>query len=226
MNQESQITSYSKELEQVYADTPEFLKGKIRHKALIVLFGLGNQGKTSTLFDLLFLLTSNSNQIKIHINKYFTKKNRKGQLCYKDGYFVLYYSDNPIFISTCGDGAAECERNKDFFERKPISQPIYIIDGTRVLPLEKLSEEEQNAKYYNVPPQICVSACRTEGGSVDATMYMSKKFLSHILQEVFIRKIGKKGGITESIYPDGPVITKDDHCLALDIKEYIDKMIK
>ncbi len=225
MNQNQLTTGYLKELEQVYADTPEFRNGKIRHKALIVLYGLANQGKTSTLMDLLFHLTNN-NQVKQYVDKHFTKKNRKRQQCYKDGYFVLSYMDNSIFISTCGDGAAECERNKDFFERKPISQPVYIIDGTQVTPLAKLSEEEQKAKFYNVTPQICVSACRTEGGSVEATMYMSKKFLSHIRQELFIRKIGSSGSkMPKSIYQDGPIITNDDDILARNIKEYIDKIL-
>jgi hypothetical protein len=211
------------ETEQNIQDASEFTSEKIRHQALIILYGLGNQGKTSTLTDLLFLLTNA--QVKHFVNKNFTKKDKKGLLHYKDGYYVLRYKGKGVFISTYGDGRIECERNKDFFECKEIDVPIYVIDGKTVRELKSMSDKEQQRKYYDVKPNFLISACRTEGGSVDATMYLANKLLSKIQQEVWIRKFGiKEGELPEYIDLTYPIITKDDDNVARDIRAFINRV--
>ncbi len=207
-------------IEEYIQDASEFIPGRIHHQSLIVLYGLGNQGKTSTLTDLLFLLTNA--RIRDYVNAYFVRTMSNGSICYNDGYYVLKYERRSVFIATYGDGREECERNKDFFEHRPIDVPIYVIEKDRVLVLDELSEKEQKKKYKDVTPDFCISACRTEGGSVDAMMYLSDKMLPHILQEVWIRKLGiAEGEKPDFIYPSVPIITRKDDNVARAIKAFI-----
>ena len=209
--------------EQLIKDASEFVNGKIVHQSLIVLYGLGNQGKTNTLTDLLFLLTAPD--IKIFVNKNFIRVNRRKVKHYKDGYYVLSYEEKNVFISTYGDGRKECERNKDFFEGKKIDEPIYVIDGPHIIELNEMTETEQQSRYYNNKPDFLISACRTEGGGVDATMYLADKLLPNVLQQVWIRKFGIKDGQSPD-YIDStyPIITKNDDKMAHDIKGFIDRV--
>lgn len=204
-------------------DAFEFIRNKNEHQALIVLYGLGNKGKTSTLTDLVFLLTNA--RIKGMINRNFIYVDKNGNQHYKDAYYVLKYSEKTFFVSTYGDGREECENNIAFFERRVVRQKIHIIEGTCIRELDTLSKAEQNNKYYKVKPDFIVSACRTEGGSVDANMYFADKLLSKVNQEVWIRKYGMKEGEVP-VYIDAkyPIITKNDNAVANDIKAFIDRV--
>ena len=212
-----------RENEEQIKDSPDYTIDKIHHQALIILFGLGNQGKTSTLTDLLFLLTNVD--VANYVNNNFISKKKQNH--YQDNYYVLHYNDSTIFIATYGDGSSECERNQDFFEHKPIDKPIYIIEGINVKLLKDLPKKEQKSKYYKQVPDFCIAACRTEGGSVDATLYIAKKFLPHIKQEVWIRKIGMQPGESpDYINPSIPIITKKDDILAKEILALINRLRK
>ena len=204
-------------------DAFEFINNKNEHQALIVLYGLGNKGKTSTLTDLVFLLTNA--RVKGEINKIFINIDKNGNQRYRDAFYVVMYKGKRIFISTGGDGREICENNIAFFERKGIKQKIHIIEGTAICELDSLSKADQNNKYYRVKPDFIVSACRTEGGSVDANMYFADKLLSKVNQEVWIRKYGmKEGEMPEYIDAKHPIITKNDNDVASDIKAFIDRV--
>ena len=223
MSKKSLATNTGENTEHIIDDAYEFINGDKQYQSLIVLYGLGNQGKTSTLTDLLFLLTNA--RVRDFINKNLTKMDKKGLMHYKDGCYVLRYKGRGVFISTYGDGRIECERNKDFFESKEIDVPIYVIEGTTVRELNSMSSKEQQRKYYNVKPNFLISACRTEGGSVDATMYLADKLLSKIQQEVWIRKFGiKEDELPEYVYAAYPIITKYDDIVARDIKAFINRV--
>ena len=206
-------------------DNWELSLREIPHQTQIVLYGLGNQGKTTTLTHLLFLLTNNS--AKNYVDKNLVQTGKNGNLHYNDAYYILAYKNFVVFIATYGDGRDECERNNDFFAGKEINKDlVYVVRGNGVHKFSSLSENEQKRIYYNAKPNICITACRTEGGSVDATLYQTNKMLPRAKQIVWIRKMGlPKNAKPEYIDPAMPIVTTNDDKVANDIKQLIDRLL-
>ncbi len=213
------------------ADTPamqdncEFSLNNFSNQALIVLYGLGNQGKTTTLTHLLFLLTNNS--AKNYVDKNLVQTGKNGNQHYNDAYYILEYNSALIFIATYGDGRNECERNNDFFAGKEINKDlVYVVSDNNICKFSSLSNEKQKELYHNAKPNIFITACRTDGGSVDATLYQTNKMLPRAKQIVWIRKMGlPKNAKPEYIDPAMPIVTKNDDKVANEIKQLLDRLL-
>ena len=206
-------------------DNWELSLGEIPHQTQIVLYGLGNQGKTTTLTHLLFLLTNNS--VKNFINTNLVPKGKNGNLHYNDAYYILAYKNFVVFIATYGDGRDECERNNNFFACKEINKDlVYVVSDNNICKLSSLSNEKQKELYHNAKPNIFITACRTDGGSVDATLYQTNKMLPHAKQIVWIRKMGlPKNAKPEYIDPAMPIVTTNDDKVANEIKQLLDRLL-
>lgn len=206
-------------------DNWELSLGEIPHQTQIVLYGLGNQGKTTTLTHLLFLLTNNS--VKNFINTNLVQTGKNGNQHYNDAYYILEYNGALVFIATYGDGRNECERNNNFFACKEINKDlVYVVSDNNICKLSSLSNEKQKELYHNAKPNIFITACRTDGGSVDATLYQTNKMLPHAKQIVWIRKMGlPKNAKPEYIDPAMPIVTKNDDKVANEIKQLLDRLL-
>lgn len=200
-------------------------------KSLITLFGTSNSGKTSTLMDLVMLLTNAT--VKKYINTYLVDVNTKtGLNYYNDAMFIFKYKNLNVYLSTFGDYREICERNCHFFERKKYllkTGLIHVIDGKTIITMDKLPSKTQN-KYYKkkeYQPDICISACRTDGGPVDAMMYFSDKILPQVQNEIWLRKWRDPQNYKPKPIDKMPsIINVDDDKLAKEIKQLLDRMIK
>lgn len=198
--------------------------------SLIVLFGTSNSGKTSTLMDLVMLLTNA--RVRRYINTFLVDVNPKtGRNYYIDAMFIFKYKGLNIYLSTFGDTRYICERNCFFFERKQElmkSNLIHVFDGKTITTMDKLPTKIQNQylKKKEYQPHICISACRTDGGPVDAMMYFSDKILPKVQNEIWLRKWRDPKHYEPKPIDNKPsIINVDDDKLAKEIKQLLDRMI-
>lgn len=168
---------------------------KTSYDALFVLFGTSNQGKTSTLFRLIYLLGRKSKNVDTKSVSAFIKQHEKvdlstGRLFYSDVRIVIPYQGKQIAIATFGDYREVCETNMSFFRRKEV--PFFFYDGIDFVSSDDENlTKQQKVKLKKVKPTIFISACRTEGGAVDAMEYCSHFYLKQIARIIWIRKKGK-----------------------------------
>lgn len=199
---------------------------KIQFKALYILYGTSNQGKSSTLYQLMKHIgghskSVNTRAISAFIKSMERKDSKTGRLYFADTRIVIPYDKCQIAISTFGDNLRVCEENMFFFRQEYKKVPFYFYDGKSFVYSDnpKLTKE-QNRVLKKVKPIIFFSACRTEGGAVDAMEYCSHFFLRHIAKTSWIRKIGSKHDNTKSR------ISISDKKYAKDLMASIDRVAK
>lgn len=198
---------------------------KVANHALFVLFGTSNQGKTSTLYELLRLLGSKSKAVNRAVSTFVKGMERTDpntmRLYYADTRVVIPYEKYHIAIATFGDNISACEDNIFFFRQEDKSKPFYFFDGkTFVSSNEPSLSKEQKKILKKVKPTIFLSACRTEGGAVDAMEYCFHYYLRHIARIFWIRKLGSNHDNTKSR------ISSSDKKYANDLMDAIDRIIK
>lgn len=144
-------------------------------EGIIALYGTSKEGKSSTLRELINLMTG-----------IFPKKRRKDYRVVIKGYNVKGEDEKVnVFIATCGDTQEVLEDNIRFFNSKMPAKnpPIFIFDyGTKTW--GKVKNEDQ---LKDIEANICISACRTEGGGVDAMRYFINSKLSYTFFSAWIR---------------------------------------
>lgn len=162
--------------------------------AILVLYEKSNQGKTSTLRELIKSLAG-------------SLPNDKGDL---RAIILDYYAKHQrlkvnVFVATCGDSQEVIEDNIHFFRGKMPDNtlPVFLFkNGTWTLVNDpKLIE--------GIEANICVSACRTDGNVVDAMQYFMHTNLSYIFMNMWIRlnQLKKKLGINPKAPQWGKVAT-------------------
>lgn len=192
--------------------------------ALFILYGTSNQGKTSTLFRLMYLLGRKSKDVETKSMNTFIKHHESvdpstGKLSYSDVRIVIPYQGKQVAIATFGDNREVCENNMFFFRRqKDVS--FYFYDGKEFVLSDDVNlTKSQKNTLKKIKPTIFFSACRTEGGAVDAMEYCSHFYLKHISQITWVRK---KGNHPE---PTKERISSIDKKYAKDLLEAIDRII-
>lgn len=148
---------------------------KRKLEEIVVLYDIRDQGKTSTLRELINVIAGSvptkDGDIRVIIRGYHAKSQHKKV---------------NVFIATCGDSPDVIEDNIRFFNGKePDSNkiPMYICNyGSGEW---EIVENEEQIK--GIESNICISACRTEGGGVDAMQYFVISNLSYTFSIVWIR---------------------------------------
>ena len=144
-------------------------------EGIIALYGTPKEGKSSTLREFINLMTGSlpsgtKHDYRVIIKDYYVHKEDKHV---------------NVFIATCGDTKEVLENNIRFFNSKmpDNNPPIFIFDyGT------KTWEEVKNMeKLKDIEANICISACRTEGGGVDAMRYFINSKLPYTFFSAWIR---------------------------------------
>lgn len=199
---------------------------KTQFHALYVLYGTSNQGKTSTLYQLLKLIGSKSKSVNTRDITGFIKSmertdSKTGKLFFADTRVIIPYENNQIAVSTFGDNLWVCEENMFFFRQQHKGVPFYFYDGSSfVLSSNSDLTKEQKKILNSIKPNIFFSACRTEGGAVDAMEYCSHYYLRHITKTIWVRKFGSK--IDNTLIR----ISASDKKYAKDFMDSIDNIIK
>jgi hypothetical protein len=191
-------------VEEIYANK------RIDQITLIVLYGLGNSGKTSTLINVVKLLISP----KAYASHIWNNGKR-----YQDVMIIIKFKEKLIYISTKGDGRNECEENILFFRRKLDETKILVVHKNKVVSLSSLSASEIKELYRNAKPDICISASRTDGGSVAASDYHMMERLPSFRTGIWIRKVSAKQKLDEEL------LTSIDRQVAEDMKNLIKRLI-
>ena len=140
---------------------------------IVVIYDTSNQGKTSTLRELVNLLANsmpNTNgDIRAIIQDYHVKGQKKKV---------------NIYIATCGDTTDVIEDNIRFFRSKmPDSKqyPCYLYKKG------KWDLIQSRNQISDIKANICFSACRTDGNGVDAMQYFIHRNLAYTFASVWIR---------------------------------------
>ena len=199
---------------------------KTAFDALFILFGTSNQGKTSTLYELLRLLGRKSKDIKTKAVTSFIKDMERidpktGRLYYEDTRVIIPYGKFYIAIATFGDYRDVCEDTMFFFRQDSKCPSFYFYDGKALISTKESNlSSEQKKVLKKVKPTIFLSACRTEGGAVDAMDYCSHYYLRHIARIFWIRKLGSNHDYTKSRQ------SSSDKKYAKDLADAIDRILK
>jgi len=144
-------------------------------EGIIALYGKSKEGKSSSLREL----------INVMAGLLPPKKRKDYRAIIKDYNVTSEDKKVNVFIATCGDTQEVLEDNIRFFNSKmpDNNPPIFIFDyGT------KTWEEVKNMEQLkDIEANICISACRTEGGGVDAMRYFINSHLSYTFFSAWIR---------------------------------------
>ncbi len=148
---------------------------KRKLEEIIVLYDTHDQGKTSTLRELIGVMAgsipTDGGDLRVIIRNYHAKNQHKKV---------------NVFIATCGDTPWIIEDNIRFFNGKMPDMnnvPAYIYNyGDEAW--EFVENEEQ---IKGIESNICISACRTDGGGVDAMHYFVNSNLAYTFSTVWIR---------------------------------------
>lgn len=150
----------------------------------IVLYGKRNCGKTTSLMELVVILSGISSTV---IERLLKKRGR-----YKDARFIVEYETKLIFIGTGGDTWAICRGNTDFFAGKYSSLlDVFLISGGKIKKLDKAEKEI----YKRRRPDVCICACRPDGdgyGAIKAIHSYSEKAIMSYKQQIWIQKDSQK----------------------------------
>lgn len=207
------------------------------YKSEIIVFGQGNNGKTSLLYLLLIKLSKGQLYEKAILdivkNNIITKKSPFGnKYSLKDLRIIIPYNNHLIYISTIGDGRIECEENLFFFQNRLYADkiggytlrncmPIIIVNdsGNYTSRVFERGDIKDTVNKYS-SNLIFVCPCRTDGGAFDATEYGNEELTRNLLHTIWIRKC-------ESDNLDNvKLFTKEDNRCSDVIKTIIDKTTK
>ncbi len=179
----------------------------MENKLFIVLYGNRNQGKTTTLMDLVVLLGGGSAALEKALKSALLGKKR-----YKDARFVIKYNDFIIHIATGGDSWAVCRGNTQFFEgNNNGNQDVYLVSNGSI----SLMDIPEKKIFKDIHPQVVISACRPNAdsyGAIKAIHSYSETHLSDYTEQVWIKRDIAKD-------PDSKKIAKE-------IKNIIDNFLK
>lgn len=148
---------------------------KRKLEEIIVLYDTHDQGKTSTLRELIKVIAGSvptkGGDLRVIIRNYKAKGQQKKV---------------NVFIATCGDTPWIIEDNIRFFNGKMPdvnNVPAYICNyGNGEW---ELVENEEKIK--DIESNICISACRTDGGGVDAMHYFVNSNLPYTFSTLWVR---------------------------------------
>ena len=169
-------------------------------KAIFVLFGKGNCGKTTTLRLLIDLLSSSQ---QLPQNK-------------ADVRVIVEYKGKYIYISTYGDVKEEIYINHLFFEGRYDNSKILLFQNK-----EKMKTGVVSSYYKEYPPSIYVSASRRDGETVIANLSFATAKTRHICKYEWLLKNAEN---PSSLYNHNNP-SNDDWAMAKHLKDLIDKVI-
>ena len=148
---------------------------KRKLEEIIVLYDTHDQGKTSTLRELINVMSGSvptkGGDLRVIIRNYHAKGQHK---------------KINVFIATCGDSPLIIEDNIRFFNGKmPDANNVstYICNYGS----EEWEIVENEEQIKGLESNICISACRTDGGGVDAMHYFVNSNLSYTFSTIWIR---------------------------------------
>ena len=166
------------------------------NKALIILYGNANKGKTSTLFQLLSLIGNKSSSIlktaiATFIQGKMKMKPNKG-CYYGDARIVITYCGIQIAIATYGDNQKNCEDNMSFFrQEKRGNVPFYFFDGTKFVNSSSKNLTINQRKFLEtIHPTIFISACHEDGITLEVMKYCSDHYRRNIDLIMWVHKEG------------------------------------
>lgn len=152
-------------------------------KLFIILYGSKNQGKSTTLRELVILLGGGSPTLENDLKSFLLVKKR-----YKDAHFIIEYENHIIHISTGGDSWSVCRGNTQFFEGNYNgNQEIYLVTGGKIKMMSKTDKQH----YRKIQPEVVVSACRPDAdsyGAIKALHYYSEHHLMDYVEQVWIKR--------------------------------------
>lgn len=178
-------------------------------RLLIVLYGKKNQGKTTTLKELILLLANSgiiSPKLSTSLYKLFPHKGKN-----KDGRFILEINKKRILIATAGDSWTISRGNVEFFESKyKLSMRIYRVTSSSIYELSIKEKED----YKNEKADVCICACRPSGDSTGAIkalhMYCEEAIAHNYTYQLWVQKNS----------------LKNDSTLAKELYDLVDTFIK
>lgn len=157
---------------------PSALKNVLELKALVVLRGTGNSGKTTTLRMLLeeMFRDPNTNKIPVQLSSFFAKR--------KEFRIIVKYSNNYIYLSTYGDTLEDTQANISFFDGELDNNRLFFYQpGSAVKPLSK------DINYLlEYTPSFCISASRSDGRVPFPLEYYGNKMRIHTSSLVWLHK--------------------------------------
>ncbi len=155
-------------------------------KQMIVLYGKANQGKTTTLRQLIISLIGNDPEMAQAVNALF-KRNQKT----KDIRIIVNYRGVLVFIATGGDAWSICRSSCEFFDGKfAKKKDIYIVDAKG---LRQLTGEGKT--NYESKPIVTVCACRPFADGNGAIKAIHSYSVNHIMdysEQIWLKKDGIK----------------------------------
>lgn len=170
-------------------------------KAFFVLFGEGNSGKTSTLRQLICMLSG------------ITQAPDKA-----DVRVIVKYRGKNIYIATYGDVKEQICRNILFFEGEYTGK-VFFIDKSNV---EEISISRYD-KFFS--PSIFISASRPSGGAVTMNLAFAQTVMNNLDYHLWVRK--EKDKTADKVVPpyghNNP--SPSDMTMANHLKDLIDKVI-
>lgn len=155
-------------------------------RLLIVLYGEKNQGKTTTLKELILLLANNG---VISPSLSSTLYSSFSLIGGGDARFIIEINNIRIYLATAGDTWAISRGNVEFFEGKyKTSMKIYRITSGKIYELSTKEKEDNK----NIKADVCVCACRPSGdstGAIKALHQYCEEAISHgFLYQLWIHK--------------------------------------
>lgn len=148
---------------------------KRKLEEIIVLYDTHDKGKTSTLRELINVMAGSvptkGGDIRVIIRNYHAKGQHKKV---------------NVFVATCGDSPCIIEDNIRFFNGKmpdACNVSTYICNYGS----EEWEIVENEEQIKGIESNICISACRTDGGGVDAMHYFVNSNLSYTFFTAWIR---------------------------------------
>lgn len=156
-------------------------------RLLIVLYGDSNQGKTTTLKELVLLLINGGiilPALRALLYKLLPSKGKN-----VDGRFILEVNNKRIYIATAGDTWAISRGNVDFFEGRHLtSMKIYRVTSSSIAPMS-LTERKD---FLDKKADICVCACSPDGDSTGAIkalyMYCEEAISNNYYYQLWLQK--------------------------------------
>ena len=155
----------------------------MKEKLFIILYGSRNQGKSTTLRELVIMLGGGSPSLVHAIKLALLVKKR-----YKDARFIIEYDNHIIHIGTGGDSWSICRGNTQFFEGNYNgNQEIYLVSGGTI----KMMTKADKLHYKGILPDVVVSACRPDAdsyGAIKALHSYSEHHLMDYAEQVWIKR--------------------------------------
>lgn len=151
-------------------------------KLFIILYGEQNQGKTTTLMELVVMLGGGSASLENAVKTNFFDGKR-----YDDARFIIEFGDKIIYVATEGDTWAACRQNTCFFERDFSNLTIHLVKNGSINKMTSLDKEEYKKKQL----QVVVSACRPNAdsnGAIKAIHSYSETYIMKYIGQRWIKR--------------------------------------